>query len=84
MTKQVKRGWRERLVKELEELSGRIDKLDSFIKSENFLKLERADRALLEIQRGAMENYRKVILLRLANSRSSFNRVYFPLNIDKE
>ena len=39
MAKQVKRGWRERLVGELEELSGRIDRLDSFIKSENFLNL---------------------------------------------
>lgn len=83
MSKEIKRGWRERLVKELEELSGRIDKLDSFIKSENFLKLERADRALLEIQMGVMENYRRILLLRLANSRSSFDRVYFPLNIDK-
>lgn len=83
MAKEVKRGWRERLVEELEELSGRIDRLDSFIKSENFLKLGNTDRALLEIQRGAMENYRQVLLLRLANSKSSFNRVYFPLNTDK-
>lgn len=58
MAKQVKRGWRERLVGELEELSGRIDRLDSFIKSENFLKLEKTDRELLKIQRSAMESYR--------------------------
>lgn len=83
MTKEVKRGWRERLVEELEELSGRIDRLDSFIKLENFLKLGKTDRALLKIQRSAMENYRQVILLRLANSKSSFNRVYFPLKTDK-
>lgn len=83
MTKEVKRGWRERLVKELEDLSGRIDKLDFFIKSENFSKLEGADRALLDLQRSAMERYRQVLLLRLANSKSSFNRVYFPLNTDK-
>lgn len=73
MTKEVKRGWRERLAEELGELSGRIDRLDSFIKSENFLKLEGADRALLDLQRSAMEQYRQILLLRLATSRHSFN-----------
>lgn len=83
MVKEVKRGWRERLFEELEELSGRIYRLDSFIKSENFLKLEGADRALLDLQRSAMEHYRQILLIRLANSKSSFNRVYFPLDTDK-
>lgn len=56
----------ERMAFEIEELVGRIAKLDAFMKSDKFFTLDSETIGLLEAQFGAMVAYNHVLQLRLA------------------
>lgn len=56
----------DRLLIENEELSGRLDKLHTFIHhNENFKKLPKTEQVLLVSQYGAMQAYQGILLLRI-------------------
>lgn len=54
-----------RVRREINALWNKILKLDNFIASENFGKLDEAQRALLFVQAGIMHAYRKILDARL-------------------
>lgn len=54
-----------RVKRELNALWDKILKLDNFMASENFGKLDEAQRALLYVQSGIMHAYRRILDARL-------------------
>jgi hypothetical protein len=58
--------FKERLEIEKAELDEKIHKLESFIESENFSKIDSVQRTLLNVQIQAMRTYSQILLERLA------------------
>lgn len=54
-----------RLVEEQGELEEKLDKLDSFILSDNFNKIDNVQKALLKVQATAMNTYNQCLKERL-------------------
>lgn len=59
--------FKERLKKEKEELGERLEKLNDFIGSEGFNKIDSLQQSLLVVQSGAMLTYFKCLNERLNN-----------------
>jgi hypothetical protein len=57
----------ERLETEKQELDEKLGKLEDFIDSVNFTKIDEDQRELLKIQRCAMATYSQVLFVRLAH-----------------
>lgn len=55
----------ERLHSEFEELNAKIDALDAFLRGEEAAAISDMERALLKVQRGAMQTYHHVVTLRM-------------------
>lgn len=53
--------FKSRLIQEESELNDNIEKLDSFIQSENFNKIDAIQMSLLEIQLSTMKTYSKIL-----------------------
>jgi len=58
--------FKERLLIEKEELNEKIEKLDLFMNSENFQKIEPIQMSLLNTQIGAMKTYCQILIERIA------------------
>lgn len=56
----------QRLLNEQSELNERLEKLNSFQATENFLKLEAVQQSLLNIQANAMATYSQVLAERIS------------------
>jgi hypothetical protein len=58
-------SWKQRLVDEEKELKGKIEKLLSFLESEEFLTLLEREQELLIKQANAMEDYLHILTQRI-------------------
>jgi len=58
--------FKERLIDEKQQLDEKIEKLKSFIQSENFQKIEAVQMSLLNAQMFAMSTYSQILAERLA------------------
>jgi hypothetical protein len=58
--------FKERLIDEKQQLDEKIEKLKSFMRSENFQKIEAVQMSLLNAQIFAMSTYRQILTERLA------------------
>ena len=59
-------NWEDRLYIESNELTDKINKLSSFLDSEEYDKLDPLNRGLLSAQVTAMATYSNILLLRIA------------------
>lgn len=57
--------WKERLIRERNELEDRLDRLCAFMVGFTYQKLDQRTKSLLRIQRGLMEDYLEVLEMRL-------------------
>lgn len=57
--------WKERLVKERDEVQERLERLSVFIVGFSFAELDQRTKSLLRIQQGLMEDYLAVLNIRL-------------------
>lgn len=58
-------GWKNRLIKERDELQSRLDRLSVFMVGFSFAKLDQRTKSLLRIQRGLMQDYLEVLNMRI-------------------
>lgn len=58
--------YKERLIDEQAQLNQKVEKLEVFILSENFQKIEAVQKPLLKEQLIAMKNYNRILIARIA------------------
>lgn len=58
--------FKERLILEKQELNEKIEKLEAFVESENFSKIEPVQMSLLNAQLFAMKTYSQILVERIA------------------